>query len=109
MAHGPEGASVGANGALPRFLDAMRTEGPLPIRIGTAGWTIRRQQAQHFMEGESVLARYGTRFGAVEINSSFYRPHRTGTYERWAASVPARIGHATVNALEMMDDVETAV
>lgn len=24
----------------------------------------------------------------MEINSSFYRPHRTGTYERWAASVP---------------------
>jgi uncharacterized protein YecE (DUF72 family) len=23
----------------------------------------------------------------VEINSSFYRPHRTGTYERWAAFV----------------------
>lgn len=25
---------------------------------------------------------------AVEINSSFYRLHRTTTYERWAASVP---------------------
>ncbi len=25
---------------------------------------------------------------AVEINSSFYRPHRRVTYERWAASVP---------------------
>ena len=24
----------------------------------------------------------------MEINSSFYRPHRTATYERWAASVP---------------------
>jgi uncharacterized protein YecE (DUF72 family) len=24
----------------------------------------------------------------VEINSSFYRPHRTATYGRWAASVP---------------------
>jgi uncharacterized protein YecE (DUF72 family) len=24
----------------------------------------------------------------VEINSSFYRLHRTVTYERWAASVP---------------------
>ena len=23
----------------------------------------------------------------MEINSSFYRPHRTGTYERWAAFV----------------------
>ena len=25
---------------------------------------------------------------AVEINSSFYRPHKRTTYERWAASVP---------------------
>lgn len=25
---------------------------------------------------------------AVEINSSFHRPHRRATYERWAASVP---------------------
>jgi uncharacterized protein YecE (DUF72 family) len=27
--------------------------------------------------------------GAVEINSSFYRPHRPSTYEKWAASTPA--------------------
>jgi uncharacterized protein YecE (DUF72 family) len=25
----------------------------------------------------------------VEINSSFHKPHRRKTYERWAASVPA--------------------
>jgi uncharacterized protein YecE (DUF72 family) len=25
---------------------------------------------------------------AAEINSSFYRPHRRATYERWAANVP---------------------
>ena len=29
-----------------------------------------------------------TRFNAVEINSSFYKPHRRQTYERWAASAP---------------------
>lgn len=29
---------------------------------------------------------------AAEINSSFYRPHRRSTYERWAASVPADFG-----------------
>ena len=27
-------------------------------------------------------------FSGVEINSSFYRQHRRGTYARWAASVP---------------------
>src|SRR5581483_5846649 len=39
--------------------------------------------------GSSHLARYASRFNAVEINSSFYRPHRQNTYARWAASVPA--------------------
>jgi len=28
-------------------------------------------------------------FPAVEINSTFHRPHRASTFERWAASVPA--------------------
>lgn len=36
-----------------------------------------------------MLARYATVFDAVEINSSFYRPHQRKTYERWALSVPA--------------------
>lgn len=34
------------------------------------------------------MQRYAARFDAAEINSSFYRPHRRTTYERWAASVP---------------------
>ncbi len=38
--------------------------------------------------GESHLARYATRFTAVEINSSFYRPHRPTTYARWADVTP---------------------
>ena len=29
-------------------------------------------------------------FDAAEINSTFHRSHRVSTYERWAASVPAR-------------------
>lgn len=35
-----------------------------------------------------MLERYATRFSVVEVNSSFYRPHQTKTYARWAASVP---------------------
>lgn len=38
-------------------------------------------------QGASVLQRYATRVDAVEINSSFYRPHRASTYARWADSV----------------------
>ena len=37
----------------------------------------------------SHLERYAARFPAVEINSSFYRPHQPATYARWADSVPA--------------------
>lgn len=36
-----------------------------------------------------MLARYASAFSAVEINSSFYRPHKPETYARWAATTPA--------------------
>jgi uncharacterized protein YecE (DUF72 family) len=57
-------------------------------RIGTAGWTIPAPYKDQFPENGSHLQRYATRLNGVEINSSFYRPHRRTTYERWAASVP---------------------
>ena len=58
------------------------------IRIGCAGWSIPREHRELFSEHASALERYASRFDAVEINSSFYRPHQAKTYERWAASVP---------------------
>lgn len=58
------------------------------IRIGCAGWALRKEDADAFPPPGTHLARYAARFNAVEINSSFYRPHRRTTYERWAASVP---------------------
>ena len=57
-------------------------------RVGTAGWTIPSQYASQFPGKGTHLERYARRFNAVEINSSFYRPHRRATYQRWAASVP---------------------
>ena len=59
-------------------------------RIGCAGWSVLSRHAGLFGDGESHLARYATRFDVVEINSSFYRPHATATYARWAAAVPRR-------------------
>jgi uncharacterized protein YecE (DUF72 family) len=59
------------------------------IRIGCAGWSILSRHRALFAEEGSHLARYASRFDAVEINSSFYRPHATTTYARWAAQVPA--------------------
>lgn len=58
------------------------------IRIGVAGWSIPKNHASCFPVDGSHLERYSQRLPAVEINSSFYRPHRASTYERWAASVP---------------------
>lgn len=56
--------------------------------IGCAGWSIPKEHAGLFPSIGSHLERYAARFPAVEINSSFYRPHRPATYARWAASVP---------------------
>jgi uncharacterized protein YecE (DUF72 family) len=59
------------------------------LRIGTAGWSIPRQFAESFPAEGSSLERYSARFTATEINSSFHRPHRPSTWERWRDSVPA--------------------
>ena len=61
---------------------------PSRILIGTAGWSIPRPDKPRFPPGESLLARYAKVLPAVEINSTFYRPHRATTFERWAATVP---------------------
>jgi uncharacterized protein YecE (DUF72 family) len=58
------------------------------IRIGTAGWSIPRQVAERFSEGGTSLQRYAARFPVAEINSSFHRPHRLSTWQRWRDSVP---------------------
>lgn len=62
--------------------------------IGTAGWTIPVRSAAKFAGAGSHLERYAQQFTAVEINSSFYRPHQRKTYERWAATVPANFRFA---------------
>ncbi len=58
------------------------------IFIGCAGWSIPRQEQAHFPADGTHLERYANRLPAVEINSSFYRPHRTATYAKWAEAVP---------------------
>ena len=57
-------------------------------RIGTAGWAIPPAVRERFAGEGTRLACYSRVFSCVEINSSFYRPHRHATYARWAASVP---------------------
>lgn len=59
----------------------------LPM-IGCAGWSIASSQHAHFPATGSHLERYAAVLPAVEINTSFYRPHRPETYRRWRDSVP---------------------
>ncbi len=66
----------------------------MSLFIGTAGWTVPKQHAALFpipLDGGDVshLERYATRLRCVEVNSSFYRPHRRTTWERWAETTPA--------------------
>lgn len=58
------------------------------LRIGTAGWTIPASAADSFPREGSSLERYSERFQCAEINSSFHRSHRPGTWRRWASAVP---------------------
>ncbi len=66
----------------------MSTPQQAPIRVGCAGWSVPKGESAAFPRQGSHLQRYAARFNCVEINSSFYRPHRPATYARWAASVP---------------------
>lgn len=58
------------------------------VLLGTAGWSLPRDQWPAFPSVGTHLQRYAARLPAVEINTSFYRPHRPTTYARWAESVP---------------------
>lgn len=58
------------------------------IFIGTAGWSIPRASTEWFAKEGSHLARYSRVLRCAEINSSFHRPHASGTYVRWADSTP---------------------
>ena len=59
-----------------------------PVFVGTAGWSIPANSAEAFPAEGTQLTRYASAMACAEINSSFYRPHRPQTYEKWAASTP---------------------
>jgi uncharacterized protein YecE (DUF72 family) len=58
------------------------------IRIGTAGWSVPAGLKPRFSADGTQLEKYAAQMNAVEINSSFYRPHQRKTYQRWTESVP---------------------
>jgi uncharacterized protein YecE (DUF72 family) len=71
----------------------------MKFSVGTAGWNVPKQHLSLFeteVEGPKLshLERYANRLSCVEINSSFHRPHRYSTWERWAATTPAHFRFA---------------
>lgn len=58
------------------------------IRTGCAGWSLPRAVWAQFPGDGSHLQRYAGQLNAAEINSSFYRPHPSKTYTKWADAVP---------------------
>lgn len=68
----------------------VRAEVHLAVRVGTAGCSLPRQVQADFADASqgTHLERYAQRLPAVEINSSFYRPHQRATYARWAEGTP---------------------
>lgn len=82
---------------------------PDAVLVGCAGWTLPADVQPAFPAEGSHLQRYAARFPAVEINSSFHRPHRPTTYARWSASVPpgfrfcVKIPKTITHALRLRD------
>ncbi|CAG8870512.1 hypothetical protein PS627_04020 [Pseudomonas fluorescens] len=62
--------------------------GKAALHLGCAGWSLSRAYLAAFPEQGSHLQRYAATLPAVEINTSFYRPHKPETYRRWADAVP---------------------
>ena len=62
----------------------MVGEARAPVLVGTAGWSLPRAVQGDFPGEGPHLARYSRVFPAVEINTSFHRPHRPSVYDRWA-------------------------
>lgn len=70
------------------MLNEERPDCAARARIGTAGWSIPKSAADCFAVIGTHLQRYAALMPAVEINSSFHRPHGRATYERWRSLTP---------------------
>lgn len=81
------------------------------LLIGCAGWSLSRSTSEGFPAEGTHLERYAAIFRATEINSSFHRPHRVTTYQKWAASVGDEFRFAvkipkTITHLQRLVDAE---
>lgn len=65
---------------------------PMKLFVGTSGYSYKEWKGSFYpkdMSAKGMLKYYGERFGAVEINSSFYRLPAVSALESWAGEVPA--------------------
>ena len=86
----------------------------IPVRIGTAGWSIPKISREGFRQTGQILQQYASRLNAVEINSSFYRSHKQSTYEKWASQVPEDFSFSiklprTITHLSKLDNIDSLV
>ena len=61
------------------------------LRIGTSGYSYKEWRGAFYpekMKDAEMLAFYASRFGAVEINNTFYRMPAAAMLERWAQETP---------------------
>lgn len=61
------------------------------ILSGTSGWQYKEWKGSFYpdtMPTDGMLAYYADRFGAVEVNNTFYRMPRESVLRGWAESVP---------------------
>lgn len=64
----------------------------MQLHVGTSGYQYTEWRGSFYPDGlrpEEMLAYYGRRFSAVEINNTFYRLPRATVVRNWAAQVPA--------------------
>jgi uncharacterized protein YecE (DUF72 family) len=90
------------------------------IYIGVAGWALPSPTYEpspgfapqlplaRFGEEGSHLEKYARVYPAVEINSTFYRMHKVGTFERWARSVPPDFRFSVKLAKEITHELRLA-
>ena len=88
------------------------------VACGTSGWSYPPWRGSFYPEKwptSKMLAYYGERLGAVEVNNTFYRMPKEDVLQGWAAEVPASFRFAVkspqriTHQLRLVDATETVV
>jgi uncharacterized protein YecE (DUF72 family) len=75
-----------------RNADAMEPAAQGPIRVGVGGWDYDPWRETYYppkLGKARQLEHMAARLTAVEVNATYYKLQKPGTFERWAKAVPA--------------------